>query len=142
MELAEELEQAGEPVVVFSAHRDPVEAFGSKQGWDCITGSVSHKRRGEIVDRFQKGALRGVALTIGAGREGINLFRSSHMIFVDLDWTPAHNIQAEDRIHRIGQKRACMYTVMVIDHSLEYRLGSILYRKEELFNDLIEEAAK
>jgi SWI/SNF-related matrix-associated actin-dependent regulator 1 of chromatin subfamily A len=102
LELAEQYEESDTPVVVFSAHRAPVLTLGERPGWAAITGDTTPEERTAIVAQFQGGVLRGVALTIAAGGVGLTLTRASTVIFADLDWTPALNLQAEDRCHRIG----------------------------------------
>lgn len=59
-----------------------------------------------IKDAFQAGDLDVVVCTIAKGGVGLTLTRASDAIFVERDWTPAINAQAEDRLHRIGQKDA------------------------------------
>jgi SNF2 family DNA or RNA helicase len=76
-----------------------------------LTGDTPQEERGKIVEDFQKGNVRIFIGTIAAGGVGITLHSASTIIFVDRDWSPALNAQAEDRLHRIGQKNA----VQVID---------------------------
>jgi SNF2 family DNA or RNA helicase len=76
-----------------------------------ITGDVPGKLRGGLVDKFQSGEKRCFTGTIAAGGEGITLTAASTVAFLDRSWNPAMNSQAEDRLHRIGQKD----TVNVID---------------------------
>jgi len=119
------------PVVVFSAHRSPIEALGGRAGWGVITGDTPHELRRTMVDLFQTGLLSGLALTIQAGGLGITLTRASHALFVDLAYTPSENSQAEDRLVRIGQKAAgVMVTRMVADHPVDRRVLEILSRKQ------------
>ena len=40
LELAAQYEEAGEPLVVFSAHKAPIEALGERDGWTTITGDI------------------------------------------------------------------------------------------------------
>lgn len=137
----DEYEEQGEPVVVFSAHRAPIDHLGARRGWASISGDISAKKRTSIVEAFQAGHLKGVALTIGAGAEGITLTRASHEIFVDRAWTPAENHQAEDRIHRIGQRFPCMYTDLVSSHPLDVRVTEVLVEKAKLIAATVDAAA-
>lgn len=126
--VVEEFREVGEPLVVFSAHRGPVEALGDLEGWGAVHGGVTGGRQ-SLVDAFQAGRLRGLALTIGAGGTGFTLTRACHALFVDRAWTPAENAQAEDRISRIGQTRPVTITDLVADHAVDRRLHAVLRTK-------------
>ena len=133
VEMVESYEEAGEPVVVFSAHREPVLTLGDRDGWAVITGSTSQADRQAAVEAFQRGDLKGIAGTVGAMGVGLTLTRASTMIFNDLDWTPALNRQAEDRICRIGQTAAsCHYIKLVSAHPLDLRVMQVLEQKAAL----------
>jgi SNF2 family DNA or RNA helicase len=110
------LEDSLEQVVVFSESKQMIyllKARLDKAGITCatLTGDTPHAERGKIVDEFQAGNIRVFAGTIAAGGEGITLTAASTVIFLDRTWNPSKNKQAEDRLHRIGQKNA----VHVID---------------------------
>lgn len=137
-EWVEPYEDAGEPIVVMSAHRHPIDTLGGREGWETITGGVSSKHRQETVERFQAGELKGLACTIGAAKEGLTLTRASTMLFVDLDWTPALNIQAQDRIHRIGTVRPVLYVRMESEHPLEQHVVALIAHKMDLIEKSIE----
>ena len=102
LEIVESYEDSETPLVVFSAHRKPIDELANREGWAVITGDVKPEDRRNIVKRFQAGELKGIGLTISAGGTGLTLTRASNELFVDLDWTPANNIQSEDRCVRIG----------------------------------------
>lgn len=57
-----------------------------------------------VVKLFQDGDLDIVVCTIAKGGVGLTLTRADTAIFVERDWVPAVNSQAEDRLHRIGQE--------------------------------------
>jgi hypothetical protein len=129
LDMVASYEDSGTPLVVFSAHKAPVCEVCKRDGWEAITGETPHETRAQIVADFQAGKLHGVALTIAAGGVGLTLTRASTMVFCDRDWTPALNIQAEDRIHRIGQTESCHYVVLTSDHPLDLRVESVLDEK-------------
>lgn len=97
----------------FSQMVDLIDARLIKAGisFSRLTGDVPHSKRGALVQDFQQGRTRLFISTIGAGGVGIDLYAANKVIFVDRSWSPAINLQAEDRLHRDGQKNA----VQVID---------------------------
>lgn len=132
-------EDADEPLVVFSAHRAPVDALAGRKGWGVLTGSTPAEERTRVVAAFQAGDLRGLACTIQAGGIGITLTRASHALFVDLAWTPAANAQAEGRLRRIGQEAsAVVIHRLEVDHPLDERVNELLATKSTLISATIE----
>lgn len=102
--------------VVFSQSRQAINLLGqrlTRLGISHLlyTGDTTPEDRTELVKKFQAGEIRIFAGTIKAGGEGITLTAASTVIFLDRDWNPSKNRQAEDRLHRIGQRDA----VQVID---------------------------
>lgn len=138
--MAEELDDQGEPCVVFSAHRAPVQAAGAREGWALITGETANEERTRIEDAFQAGKLRGVAGTIKAAGVAITLTRAAHAIFVDSEWTPKLNEQAEDRIYRIGQARAVTVTYLLANHAIDRRVAELCSVKREMVRRSIDAA--
>lgn len=138
LQWVEECEAAGEPVIVFSAHRGPVLEIARRDGWRSITGDVSPEDRTLIAAEFQAGKLKGIAATIDAGGVAITLTRACMALFVDLEWTPAANSQAEDRILRLGQERAVTIYRAVAEHELDEKVAALLKGKQETLQASIE----
>jgi hypothetical protein len=132
LKLVREYEENAEPVVAFSYHRDPVEALGARRGWACITGGTPDGERAALVEQFQKGQLRGLAGTIGAMGVGVTLTRAANVLFLDRDFVPANNLQAEDRLVRISQTRGVIVTILNALHPIDERVAIILEKKERL----------
>lgn len=76
-----------------------------KDGHDAAAfhGDTSPEERDELVRRFQDGDLDVLVATLATAGVGLTLTAADTCIFVERDWTPAINDQAEDRLHRIGQ---------------------------------------
>lgn len=130
LDYVENAEEQEVPLVVFSSHLAPLDALLGRPGWGIITGQTSPEKRQEIVRAFQAGHLKGVGVSIRAGGVGINLTHAWKALFVDLDWSPAANWQAEDRIARIGQKSNKVEIVrMVSDHPLDLHVQKLLIDK-------------
>ena len=100
-----------ESIVIFSQFKKVINLATdrlrrAKIPYVIITGDVPANQRPAAIDQFQRGEVRIFLGTIGAGGEGITLTAASTVIFLDRDWSPAKNAQAEDRLHRIGQENA------------------------------------
>ncbi len=130
---ARECMDAGEALVVFSAHVAPVTALGGLDDWVTLRDQA---RRTELIARFQAGEFKGVAGTIRASSEGITLTRARLCLFVDRDWTPEANDQALKRIHRRGQSRPCLITTLVVDHPIDRYVAETLRRKQVMIQQL------
>jgi SWI/SNF-related matrix-associated actin-dependent regulator 1 of chromatin subfamily A len=107
-----------EQIVVFSQSKQAIHLLTRRLHaagipTSVITGdtSTSHAVRGRITDDFQQGKTRVFAGTIRACGEALTLTAASTVVFLDRDWNPSKNRQAEDRAHRLTQKNA----VHVID---------------------------
>lgn len=132
LEVISRFEAEGLPLVVATAHRDVAEAIGKREGWGCISGGDGAEERTEVIARFQAGELRGVAFTIRAGGAGVTLTAASTILFVDRDWTAAANLQAEDRIHRIGQTMPCTVMSLVGDCWIDQHVEQLVNSKARL----------
>ena len=72
-----------------------------------ITGSTSQPDRRAQIAAFNApdSANRVFLLSTRAGGQGINLAAADTVILFDSDWNPQQDLQAQDRAHRIGQRR-------------------------------------
>ena len=138
-DMVESFEEAHEPVVVFSAHRAPIEALSKRDGWEVIMGDTNQDDREDAVQAFQAGLLKGIACTIKAGGVGITLTKASKMIFCDMEWNPALNLQAEDRICRIGQTASNLqYIRLVSDCPMDRHVLKLIDKKKAMIEAAIE----
>jgi SWI/SNF-related matrix-associated actin-dependent regulator 1 of chromatin subfamily A len=138
--IVEQHEETETPLVVFSAHRAPIEVLAQRKGWAVVVGGQSPVQTQDVVRRFQAGELKGVGLTIRAGGYGHTLTRASDVLFVDLSWVPSENRQAIDRVHRIGQDaRRILVTRLVSDHPLDRHVLKLLDEKQLVINQAVDE---
>lgn len=137
LDWVERLEKKG-PLVVFSAHVEPIRALEGREGWETLTGETPERRRKSLVDAFQNGEVRGLGCSIQVGGLGFTITRASQAIFVSLSYTPSENEQAEDRLVRIGQKaKSVLFYTLVADHPVDDRLLEICSQKSDLIERVI-----
>ena len=141
--MVEEHEEDDIPLVVFSAHVEPLNKLAERDGWKKITVETRSEDRQKIVEEFQSGRLNGVAVSIKAGGVGITLTRAWKAIFIDLDWVPGANQQAEDRICRIGQESNKIEIVrMVSDHPLDIHVIELISWKMSIIESSVDDVVK
>lgn len=140
VEIIENYEESGEPVIVFSAHRYVIDRLAGRPGWATITGSTKPADRTVIEEAFQRGEYKGIAATIGASSTALTLTRATHAVFVDLSFVPADNSQSEDRIYRLGQTKGVLITHMVSSHPLDHHVRALIAKKMGIIEDSVEKA--
>ncbi|CRG98895.1 DNA helicase, putative [Plasmodium relictum] len=70
-----------------------------------LDGTTNTIERQKIIKRFSKNENIFIfLLSTKAGGVGLNLIAANHVILMDQDWNPHNDRQAEDRVHRLGQK--------------------------------------
>ena len=105
------LETRGEKTVVFSQFArflDVLEHALQQHGvrYTRLDGSMSRDLRGENMRRFHCDASITVLLaTLKSGGMGLNLVVANNVLLTDPWWNAAAELQAMDRVHRVGQVR-------------------------------------
>lgn len=132
-----------EPIVVFSQFKQLINLAAARLDRAGIanvriTGDVSQDDRRIAIEDFQSGSVDVFLGTIGAGGEGITLTRSSTVVFLDRDWSPAKNSQAEDRLHRIGQLNAVEVIDIMAINTVDLGRRQRLEMKKEWIRQLLD----
>ena len=131
-----------ESVVVFCHHKvihkllhESLQEFSPVS----IIGGQSDNLRQDQIDKFQRGESKLMIAGIRAGNVGINLTRAKYVIFAELDWSPAIHRQAEDRLHRIGQKNTVFAYYLIGNGTLDDHVASILVDKSYEIDAIMDE---
>ncbi|KAF2086985.1 hypothetical protein K490DRAFT_42920 [Saccharata proteae CBS 121410] len=103
-----------------------------------LDGSMSPVQRQRSIDYFMENADVEVFLvSLKAGGVALNLTEASRVFIVDPWWNPAAEWQSADRCHRIGQKRPCVITRLVIEDSVESRMVMLQEKKAAMINGTV-----
>ncbi|XP_044222028.1 SWI/SNF-related matrix-associated actin-dependent regulator of chromatin subfamily A-like protein 1 [Thunnus albacares] len=103
------LEGGREKFLVFAHHKLVLDHITAELGkknvsFIRIDGTTPSAERQQLCERFQYSTKTCVAvLSITAANMGLTLHSADLVIFAELFWNPGVLIQAEDRVHRIGQ---------------------------------------
>ena len=108
---------------------------------EIVGGQLAGRRQGEI-DRFQSDAKCRVMIAgLRSGNVGISLTAASYVIFAELDWSPSVHRQAEDRLHRLGQKRPVFAHYLIGLGTFDETIAKTLARKSLDISGIMGEAA-
>ena len=141
-DIANSIIDADEKVLIFSSFVAPLEKLKEYYGSSAVmlTGQTPVELRGEIVKAFQENPKVKVFLSgIKSGGVGITLTAASNVIFLDYSWNPGDMIQAQDRVHRIGQKaESCNIYQLYAPGSIDEDLREMLAEKQDTFDKVID----
>src|SRR3989344_767191 len=128
----ENIMEIEESVVVFCHHKYIHRLLHErlcKYSPSSIIGGQTDKARQDSIDAFQAGKTKLLIAGLRAGNVGINLSRARYVIFAELDWSPAIHRQAEDRLHRIGQKNTVFAYYLIGNGTLDDHVANVLVDK-------------
>jgi len=120
----------GEPIVIWTWHRDTAQAIAKKLGKKhpafVVTGDDSIAKRDAALNAWRAvpGAL---CITITVGNSGIDLSHARLACFAEFDFTPALVGQASYRTYHASRPMHVRY--LVADHPIEQRIVDVLLKK-------------
>lgn len=79
-----------------------------------LSGDTPQAVRNTLEDDFEAGKYRVFVGVIAAGGVGLTLTAADTVIFLDRSWSPMDNAQAEDRLHRDGQKSNAVHVIDIM----------------------------
>ncbi|SJK86232.1 SNF2 family N-terminal domain [Babesia microti strain RI] len=100
-----------------------------------LDGQVKITDRVGLLKDFTNVSGKSVMLiSTKTGGSGLNLIAATCVIIMDHDWNPHNDIQAEDRIHRIGQKKPVSIYRICCKDTIEERILAAWVEKLKLNN--------
>lgn len=134
-------ERSNDKLVLFCIHQKIIQIIHEryKTKTVMVDGTTPMRKRQQYVDAFQTN--KEVKLFLGqikAAGVGLTLTAASTVGFVELDWVPANHAQAEDRIHRIGQKESCDIFYFVAQDTIEIDLCDIIQDKQSILSQTLD----
>ncbi|KAF9585858.1 hypothetical protein BGW38_000414 [Lunasporangiospora selenospora] len=121
--------ERGHKVLIFSQFTTMLDIIQDwaeiHKDWPCcrIDGAIKQEdRRKQIADFNRSPNLKLFLLSTRAGGLGINLTSADTVIIFDSDWNPQMDLQAQDRVHRIGQTKPVMVYRLVTANTIEGKI--------------------
>ena len=136
----------GEKVVVYSKYAETIKALSEyltqKKIKNCLyIGDMSGTSRTASKDKFvQHPEIRVMLGTIGALGTGVDGLQHvcRNVVFLDRDYTPGLNEQAEDRVNRSGQVGMTNIWILHARNSIDQHVEGIQSKKAEDIKEVFE----
>lgn len=147
LEIIADAEAGGHKVVVFSYLLEPLHLLSERLRptgirYALLIGSMSLPDRDKAVSYFKNDPMCTVLIaSMRVASEGLTLTEASIVVFVNRWWNPSANVQARDRVVRIGQKKPVTVITFTCKETVEERLPKILASKKLTFESVVENLA-
>ena len=128
-------------LVVMAVHKFVIDELMNKFGAKAVKvdGSVTGENRQRAVERFQNDeSVRLFVGNITAAGVGLTLTAASTVAFLELPWTPGDLVQAEDRVHRIGQKDSVNIYYLLAQGTIEERIAALIDEKRKVLDSVLD----
>ena len=137
--LLKKLKERGSRVLIFTQMTrvlDILEDFMVMRGHNyCrIDGNTDYEDRESAIESFNKPNSEKFCfiLSTRAGGLGINLQMADTCILYDSDWNPQADLRAQDRCHRLGQKKPVNVYRLVLENTMEEKIVERAQQKLKL----------
>lgn len=130
--------------IIFGHHREVLDGIEKTLksvgvGYMRIDGQTPAINRKQYCDRFQEDDMCKVALlSLKAANVGLTLTVAKLVLFAELGFTPGDHLQAEDRVHRIGQRDDVIIRYILGEGTLDDALWPMLECKLEVMGKTLD----
>lgn len=139
LEWVEDFLESGEKLVIYAHHIEIQKAifeyFDKQKSEEFNVATLFSEQeileRQNNVDKFQIDVnCKLMVCSLQLGGLGITLTAASNVAFVELGWNPATHDQAEDRVHRIGQRDAVMAYYFLGEETIDDDIYALIQKKK------------
>lgn len=127
------LSSTTDTLLIFAHHKSVIETLSTwlNNYQPCvIAGNVPSKKRHALVEAFKADPKRRLFIgNILAAGIGLNITKGNRVLIIEPSWRDGDNSQAEDRAHRIGQKRTVLVQYVVLRDSFERKRMEVILNK-------------
>lgn len=94
-----------------------------------IHGKMNMADRNRSVERFRTESCKILFATPASAKEGLTLTMANHVVFYDRNFSLDDYLQAQDRIHRISQRKTCYIHNIIVNKSIDEWIDILLESK-------------
>lgn len=138
--LRELIDQRSGKVIVWFKYREALQWL--KKLWKELEvyeySGENQTTRSMELQRWQKSDTGILFATIKSAGVGLNLTQCDTSIFYSYEFSPSENMQAEDRIYRIGQERPCTIYYLYGEGTFERLVLDLLKKKRQVTKAVVD----
>lgn len=140
IKLADSFIEKGEKVVIACCYDEELYTLKEYYGDRCViyNGKITAKDKDKNIEKFTNDP--NVMVLVGnimAAGVGITLIASCKLIFNNISFVPADNLQMQDRIYRIGQTRDVDIYYQIFKDTQYEKMWNIVLRKSLVINQIV-----
>jgi SNF2 family DNA or RNA helicase len=139
-------DMGGKPIVVMSKSRQLLDLARERLekasiSHSVVVGGQDPMERSENVRWFQEGYHQVCLCSQSVAKEGLTLTRADTLVFISKSFSNIENLQAVDRVHRIGSEHHETINIITIepDNPSMRRLNELLYEKEMTLQSILQD---
>lgn len=141
--LMEILEEAQGSVIIWARFHEDIRMITealTAAGKDYVEyhGKISSEGREAAKQAFMKGHVQYMVGNQGAGGIGLNMVVANTMVYYSNDFNADVRWQSEDRIHRIGQTKSCLYVDLVSPGTPDVKIVKALRHKKNVADSIMD----
>lgn len=120
--------------LIYSDHVESIQKIAKHFGVPAITGAMPGNRRAQLVADFQAGKSSKLCATIGALKEGADLFRAEDIVLNDPCWVSGDLKQVINRIRKLGHKSPRTIH-KILGSPQDSKIYEVLKQKEKIIEE-------
>ncbi|KRX08014.1 P-loop containing nucleoside triphosphate hydrolase [Pseudocohnilembus persalinus] len=138
-------ENSNDKVLIFSYFRGTQEILKYKISQDLrinskiavLNGQLNKTEKEQNIKLFDEPEYKIFLSTLTAGNVGLNLTNANHCIIVSPWWNPTVELQAEERIYRVGQEKNVKIYKFYMKQTIELRIRELQLSKMTLIDEIL-----
>jgi SNF2 family DNA or RNA helicase len=141
--LTEILEQIGDDkVVIYARYRQELEKIQAHlaflgYGSTLLHGGLNEKTRAWNIHEFRTNPkMKALVAQISTGGYGLTIVEANHIIYFSMTFSLIDFKQSQDRIHRIGQTKTCIYHYLLTEDEIKTPIDQYIFNSLKKNNDL------
>lgn len=129
-------------VIIYARYREEINKIGNRLyelGYRSVElhGGLSEKTRAANIHYFRTDpSIKALVAQISTGGYGLTVIEANHIIYFSMTFSLIDFKQSQDRIHRIGQTKTCVYHYLLTEDEFKVPIDEYIYNSLSKNNDV------